>query len=468
MGIIYTEFDNTLEKSEIIMPLLSSSKAEAGEDYHDMHMTDKAQTMVFGIHTPIVVINNTNIDFGHVLHFKLSSKSVLPTLSLTVKDRYGIIKNIDRPTIDNEVRIQILPKFENAYKKINLTFYITSVRINGDQISLYCAYKLPKLVSSQFKSFGKLDTYSLFKTAAIETKLGFATNISKTLDNRYVYCNNKSILDMLNEEINYSDNTTHVLDWWIDYWDNINLVDIKDRYNTIDHDEDLQIWAAGQIYETIAGNEPTPELVPAVINDHPAFANSELYVSNHVIKTNPGINYGGTDKVYAIYNDSNVDYNDYLIQNSRHVKNDYFVNFEYIGENYGNYNYLWSKCIRHSLISNMNLETVTVTMNTPVLALMRGHKVNFIHYVNDENVENRIQALEETGLVSRKNMQSNINLNKYDVSSAVKLSNGNFIVDRSISAQYLINGVEIIYDNNKWKYILTLVKNLDSRVSLTD
>lgn len=467
MGIIYLEFENSLKKSEIVMPLLSSSKAEAGENYDETYQTDKSQTMVFGIQTPIIAINNTNIDFGYVIDFKLSSNSVLPTLSLTIIDKHEMIKSIDKPGFDNEVRVQILPKFEDAYKKINLTFYITSIRINGNQIALRAAYKLPALTSSQFKSYGKINTYSLFKEIAIETKLGFATNIAETTDNRYVYCNNKSLLETLNDEIDYSDNTTHVLDWWIDYWDNINLVDIKDRYNTIDSDEDLVMWASGQILETTVGNEPEPTLVPAVINDHPAFRNSEMYVSSHAVKTNPGINYSGTSNVYGIYDDSVCDWQDYLIDNSN-VKNDIFVKYDYMGENYGSYNYIWSKCIRNSLMANMNMETVTVTMDTPVLALMRGHKVNFIHYVNNDNVEYRIQTLEETGFIDRKQLQTNINLDKYDISADSKLSTGNFIVDRTISAQYLIKGVQIIYTNHKWKYELTLVKNLDSRVSLID
>ena len=59
MSIITLELDNTLEKSSIIMPLMSSSQKEGGENYNDTNMTDKAQTSVFGIQTPLIMINNT-------------------------------------------------------------------------------------------------------------------------------------------------------------------------------------------------------------------------------------------------------------------------------------------------------------------------------------------------------------------------------------------------------------------------
>ena len=134
-------------------------------------------------------------------------------------------------------------------KKINLTFYISSIQVNGSLIRLSCIYKLSPLLSSQYKSFGEIDTYSLFKQIAMETGLGFATNLGTLDDNRYVYCDNKSLLDIMNQEISYGNANIHVLDWWVDLWNNINLVDIKERYNTIDTDDDLMIWVSGQVNE---------------------------------------------------------------------------------------------------------------------------------------------------------------------------------------------------------------------------
>ena len=209
MSIITVEFDNTLTQSEITLPLLSSSPAESGDE-NMQNTTEKAQTSVFGIQTPLIQINSTIIDFDAVHYFALKSNGVLPELIMTVHDRYELINNIDKPGLDNEVRIQILPKFDNAYKKINLTFYISSIQVNGSLIRLSCIYKLSPLLSSQYKSFGEIDTYSLFKQIAMETGLGFATNLGTLDDNRYVYCDNKSLLDIMNQEISYGNANIHV------------------------------------------------------------------------------------------------------------------------------------------------------------------------------------------------------------------------------------------------------------------
>ena len=465
MSIITLEFDNKLKKSNIIVPLISSSKKESGEDYTDMNLTDKAQTSVFGIQTPLIMINNTVIDFDAVHYFSLKSVGKLPELILTVEDIYEIITNIDKAENDNEVRIQVIPRFDNAYKKIDLTFFISNIHVTGSLIRLTCSYKLPSLVSSQYKAFGEIDTYSLFKQIALDTELGFATNIAKLADDRYTYCDNKSFIDLMNDEIQYSNATEHIIDWWLDLWDNINLVDIKERYNAVDTDDDLQVWISGQVNEVTADVEVEPIKTTAVITNLPMYNNSELYVTSYSIHNNPGINVlKGTDKVYGVYHDIDMEHYDYFIQDGD-IKKDIFTKYEYLGENYGKYNYVIAKQLREAFIQKINTETISVSLQSPLLGLMRGHKLNFIRYVNNDMLENKMNALEEHGLLNR-NIDSNIPLSEYEVKQ--DSGSGSYRVDRTVSGQYLINGVNIIYTNNKWEYVLTLVKPASTKVDITN
>jgi hypothetical protein len=463
MSIITLEFDNTLEKSNIIMPLMSSSKSEAGDDYVDSNLTDKMQTSVFGIQVPLIMINSTVVNFDAVQYFNLKSIGILPELVMTVEDNYEIISNIDKPSNDNEVRIQILPRFDNAYKKIDLTFYITDIQVNGKLVRLTCVYKSPLLLSSQYKSFGEIDTYTMFKQIAGDTKLGFATNIAPLSDNRFMYCDNKSLLDLMNDEISYANASEHIMDWWIDLWDNINLVDIKERYNTIDSNDDLQIWIAPQINDVTVDNNPTPQLTIATLMDHPAFSMSELFVKSYTINNKPGMQISkGSDRVYGIYEDNNNEYMDYLIQDGD-IKNDIFTKYDYIGENYGEYNYMLAKQLRESFIQKINNETINVTLQSPTLALMRGHKVNYVRYVNNGIVESKIKSLEDAGFVDR-NVETNIPLTDYEITT--ESDNGKFVIDKSVSGQYLIIGTNIIYSNNAWDYVLTLSKPASSKTNI--
>lgn len=465
MSIITVEFDNILEKSEIVMPLISSSKAEAGDDYNGTNMTDKAQTAVFGIQVPLIMINHTVIDFDAVHHFSLKSQGCLPELSMTIEDKFELLTNIDKPTNDNEVRIQILPRFDNAYKKVNLTFYINNIQVSGSLVRLTCSYKLPALMSSQFKTLGEMDTYSIFKKTAADTGLGFATNIAQGNDFRYVYCNNLSYYDLLNDEIQFADATDHIMDWWIDLWDNINLVDIRERYNSVDSDDDIQIWVAGQVNEVTIDNETKPYKTPAVLSNFPGLKQSELFVKSYSISNKPGVQISkGSDKVYGVYEDNKNEYIDYLIQDGD-TKSDIFTVYDYLGENYGEYNYMLAKQLRSAFMQKINAETIIVKLQSPLLGIMRGHKVNFIRYVNDDKIENKMKNLEEAGVIDR-NVETNIPLNNYELPT--NTDNGSFRIDRTASGQYLVIGVDITYSNKSWDYTLTLSKPASSRTNIVN
>ena len=113
MGKIYLEFENKLKQSDIVIPLTNSSTEEAGSDYV-YNRTGFMQTSIYGILTPLIQINNIIVDFTDVNSFILKSTGPVPTVSLSVRDRYNLISSIDTPGSDNELRIQILPQFDNA------------------------------------------------------------------------------------------------------------------------------------------------------------------------------------------------------------------------------------------------------------------------------------------------------------------------------------------------------------------
>lgn len=458
MGQIVVEFDNTLEKSDIIVPIMSVSEYEGSNEDTSSGYTDKSQLSVIGIQVPLIMINNTIINFDSISYFSLKSNGPLPTLIMSVEDRYGLIGNIDKPKHDNEVRIQVLPRFENAYKKINLAFYITNINVSGKYVRLTCTYKLSKLTSSKYTALGELNTYNLFKDAATDTGLGFATNIAEGSDNRYIYCDNKSWFELLNEEIQYSGTENQVLDWWVDFWDNINLADIYERYNAVDSDDDISIWVTGQIDEVQKDIDISCINIPAVLNDHPGNERSELFVTDYVIYNNPGAQVSkGSDKVYGVYEDDRDEYLDHLVQDGD-VKEDIYTKYYYLGETYGEYNYLLQKELRNTFLQKVNSESIKITLKSPLLGIMRGHKVNFIHYVNNSLIEDKISVLEEQGAIDR-NVESNISLSDYEFTA--DYDGGYFKIDRTISGQYLVTSMDLTYENNGWKYILTLNRPAD-------
>lgn len=469
MGQILLKFDNQLKQSEIVIPLTNSSVEEAGDNYV-YNKQGIQQTSIYGILTPLIQINNIVVDFLDVESFSLKSIGPLPSVQLTVKDRYNLTSILDTPGSDNKLRVQILPQFDDAYKKINLTFYISKINISGETIDVTGVYKSADLMSSKFKCLGELSTYELCEKIAKETQLGFATNVEEISDKRYMYCNYISYNELLNNEIRSSaSDATHIYDWWVDLWNNINLVNIYERYNTIDPEEELQIWVSGQQGTMLEGVKVQPHKITANLNNHPTDGQMELKVDHYDIVNKPGAQVsGGTDKVYSVYMVDLGEYKDTLIQDGD-VKKDIFINCEYLGEVYGEYNYLLAEVCRDAYLQKMGIESVKVTIKTPLLALMRGHKVNFTWYTNNSQYDRRLKGYEELGL-KEKEIKTVFPLNDDIPEDEIKYdpTYGDFVIDKSISGQYMITGCDISYSNGEWEYELTLNRPISHKPKILD
>lgn len=448
MGQIVIKHDSTIEHNDIILPLISSSPDEIGDNY-EKNQSHIKQTNVIGVRVPLISINGTVVNFDDIINFSLKSTNVVPTVSFTVLDRYKLIESIDTPGVDNEVQIQILPPFENAYKKINLIFYITKIKINNNIITINATYKLDKLFSNNFKSFGNINTYKLFSTIAKETGLGFASNIEENdADSRYIYCAYKSYIDLLNSEIGFGGSPNEIYDYWIDWWDNIILSNIYERYNTIDKDEELMVWISDNINDVDENTIIEPIELVATINNHPSYKDSQLYVDDYNIINNMSSQiYNGTDKIYSVFETLNHEHMDHLIQDGD-VKKDIFTSYEYLGENYIEHNYLLQKQLRDAFLQKINSESIQVTLKTPLLGLMRGNKVNFIWYINNSLLNNNIDNITKQYGDADTNIPIEDNSNYY--------GGDEFIIDKMISGQYLITGCDIKYYDNNWHYVLTL------------
>lgn len=454
MSTIQVKFDNTLKQSDIIVPLIHSSKSEAQESY-EPNQSERQQTLVYGIQSPLIMINNIVVNFLDVISFELLCESVMPEAHIVVHDRYKLTSIIDSPGIDNELRIQILPKFENKYKKINLTFYITNMKNNNNIIHITGEYKMSKFISSNIKSFGLISTYKLFEAIAQETGMGFASNVADDNQQRYIYCPNKSYKELLRNEITFSCNETQIYDYWIDWWNNLILADIFERYNATDKDEDMQIWIAGQNKEVSEGSEIQPIQAVATLHNNPSLKNTELHVADYKICTSPGPQMSkGTDRVFSVYEFSKTEYLDYLIQDGD-TKKDIFAKYEYLGEVYDDHNYLLSSkkydTFKQKIQSN---ETIEITLKTPLLGIMRGNRVNFLWYTNDSVVEGTQKTLEENECIDP-NPQTNIPITEDDnIENTVH--DGEFVLDKSVSGQYLVTKCAMKFKDSNWNYVVTL------------
>jgi len=450
MAKLEVKYDPTLEQSDIIARLDNSSPEEAGDDYQG-NQTALQQTSIYGVMCPIIAVNNIMVAFEDIISFELDDTRHVPSVSLHIYDRKSLIQYLDVPESDNELRIQILPPFEDAYKKINLTFFVSNFSMGGEN-DLYIdgIYKLPSFTSSQYKSFGEVCLYDLFDQIATETGLGFSTNVEAGEDKRFVYCPYTSYQTAIEKEISHSGDETTIYDWWIDVWNYLNLANIYERFTNIDSEDDMKVWISGAVDEVGEGIKIEPQEVPAELTNIFGTEESQLHVFDYRVLTNPGINaIDGTDKIFSVYSMTNKEYQDTYISDGD-VKKDIYSNFEYSGEVYGEYDYITNGLYAIPFKQKMKNDTLEVDLGQPLLGIQRGNHVTFACYYNDDSVDYPTAGLAEEGGMEE-DPQTETPVMEPETSGA-----DSFKLDKSVSGQYMVAGNIYKFIGGQWTHTIVL------------
>lgn len=427
--MIELKFDNTLIIPSIEVPIYNESKENDPKYGAD---GPSIQSKTDGIFYPLLSINNVFVPFQEVVSMELSC-TTYPKLQLVVEDTLGIIKTLDNPNVDNLLQLQIIPPFDNAYKKINLMFYITDISIYGTRVDITGVYNVPEFWDTTMESYGCLTSYEFFETIAKRFHLGFCSNISGSNDPRYIYSTNNKIVDVMEREIRQSGDGEHVYEFWIDFWNNINFIDIYNEYNLKERDENMQVWIPGARHNTNNSLDNYPPMKTlAMLTNLPMMVQSPLYITSYTpVVTSPLC----SDKIIEIFNFEEKDTENIVIVDGD-VKNDIFKEYQYFGENFGKYKYLYQKATRDFFINKISAQTIEVTLPQPVLGLMRGGKTIVYWYELNKYITQ--EAMKNTSITSNISLPDNI---IYDDSQ--------YIINASISGQYYIVNSSISFQTGK-------------------
>lgn len=452
-GVIL-KFDPTIKLPEIKQFFNNPSPEEDPENGDD---TTMQQTKITGILAPLVKVGSTPIPFSAVSYMKLTDNPY-PRITMTIMDKFDLVKTFNHPARDNSLQIQIIPTFDNAYKKINLTFWIENLSFDDGEMYIEAVYYIPKLHNNVLKAYGEITTYEFCEQIAKDLQLGFASNLESTDDKRWIYIPNKKVYDGLDQECNLGGGEKQILSWWIDWWNCLNLVDIYERNNTID--KDLKMWVMPRKFpETETADETQPMLIEAMITNSDIFRDFPIFAYEYTddLRLNKI-----TDRIVETYKINDMEEDNFVIRDGD-VHNDIFTDYEYGGENFGDYKYLRQMYCRDMWLSKVNNSTIKVSLYQPCFGLMKGHKVNFYWYnVNDFTKDTK----------NDENVNSNIDLpsdDERDDNSGIdpKKIDDEMVLDKQVSGQYYITDSIITYEleggSYAWRHTFTLSRPEDQK-----
>lgn len=434
--MITIKHDHKLHFPTITVPMISQDEED--------NTVAVQQTNVEGILVPLFRFNNLTINFQMVQSMELHCDPV-PEIILRIHDMADLIKNLDNPGLDNILYMQILPPFDNAYKKVQLMFRVYETGIEGSVVGLKGTYMCPGLWDTKMKAYGRTTTWKLFEEVSNEMSLGFASNVDASNDERYIYNPNMNVPGFLDREIRFGGDSNHVLDWWIDLWNNVNVVDIYEEYNTLREEQDMKIWINPLMRDVDKGSVAEPQQMTAAFSNHPTFMGLPMFIADyHPVMTSGDF----TDCNFETYSMDNQECSSLLVQDGD-VKENVILKYIYGGENFGGRDYLGQRVAREMFRTKIWAQCIEVSVPRPILGLIKGDKVNVWWY--DINSYMTEKAADDT-------ISSNST-----IPESVQDTENSFIINPTISGQYYIIDFWLEYDiSSGWKQTFRLGRSADS------
>lgn len=454
MAEITVKFDPTVEIEEISMALNTSTPEEEPDNFEG---GEYQQTKVEGIAAPMIRLNNMAIISDQVRRMTLTANPI-PQVDIEIDDIFELSRVLDSPQSDNLLVVQVIPPFDDGYKKINLRFYITSYRVMGTTIKIHGEYNVPGQHDIVLEAFGQKTTYEFVEEVAKRLQLGLASNIDGTEDTRYIYCPSQELFSVVRQEVPFGGNETQLLDWWVDWWNYVNLVDIYDRYNSTDPIPKIWTMTTNAV-ELNESNSTKPVEVDAILTNHPSMNGTPLYINGYEMTSDTNNNLkNGTDKSIETYSilELNSETTDVL---DGDVHNDIFKKYEYRGEVFGEHNYLVQEMLQRSFLQKMNSQKITVVLNKPQLGLVRGGRVNLNWYECSDFISETI-AEENENMSTNSDEIDSAEANSPEEDDTGQTTDKSWTLNKTVSGQYYIVDSILKYDHGggsmNWKHTLIL------------
>ena len=457
---IVVKFDNSLPDQEIKKVLLPTSNEEGGNID-----TDQSEVKITGVYTPLVKFNNRVLPWEAVIKMTLRCDGFLPEMSVTFIDYDNISAQLDTPGPDNEVWLEILAPFDSIYKKIKLHFYVRNIYTNSvrKEVTADCIYVCDHLNDAILKSFGKISTYELFEQIARELKLGLCSNLDGTDDKIWIYARGgDNYINILKDSLRSGGSSTCVLDGWIDWWNNINLINLCEAYGGA-ADQDLKVWVKGAWNEVNPKDHYAPFQIPAEITNDYRVKTSPLYVDGYSLcGSNTKNRWRGTDRAILTWDTWRELPNSVLVQDGSGVKSSVFTNYIYKGEFDGetmDSRYLIQPELSDLYHQKIENGMIRVCLQQPCLGLMRGSRVN-VKWYDQSNTTTHIYE-------ANKGIETNIPMEDDSIREDSMIDQ---TLNMKISGQYYIVSTWIEYNRkgneagpvSTMKHWLTLSRNMGS------
>jgi len=386
--------------------------------------------VIDGIQTPIIALDGKYIASASIIKFELSVDDCAPHLELTINDKDHLFANTNIPAEIDRVQVKLIPTEDGKFASIDLIFKAYDVVVKPNGVTVMSGkYYVDGLYDEITEAFGNISTYNLADKLSNRLGLGFATNIITDTTERFQYIASNSIFDCLKKSVK----DTVSYSFWIDFWNNVNIVDTSAIYYS--DVKPPQIWVAplGN-FADISQKKMVEE--DCIVTNKISAANSQLYIPAYSAGSSAIVNYS---KVITTWNESTKEQVQVQLCGTAGNYND-IVMKDYLGESPDKFNELQNGQKNEYLQNKIFSQVLRFKLSGVCFGIFKGSRIQFDWYEQDTKLKSTAST-DTTGSSSYDN-DSNIGSKEIPDSTEVKQ-----ILNKLLSGFYMVTNQKITFKN---------------------
>lgn len=248
---------------------------------------------------PFIMINKYTLVADELLSFSISEADFLPFLEFSMAMNNGIFQSNHFPKDGDVVSVYIRSK-RKLIKPIRMDFDIMYIDANPSRdssgetniFSFLCVLRIPGMFAENCKAFRNKTSFDTIMSVSKELGLGFATNMTRTLDEMTWICPNLTYREFIAETTRHayaSDESFFTT--FVDKYYHVNFVDLKQQLDDGDQNTEKSIEVETNRLDHMVSDEeikPDDTNFKILLGNHPNLKKTSMFIEGYTLKSSSG------------------------------------------------------------------------------------------------------------------------------------------------------------------------------------
>ena len=245
-----------------------------------------------GALVPVIVINTTSFRDDEIIYMATDFSGKIPTINVSVDDSKGNKFALEFPTDGDVISLYLRPPDTENLRPIRIDFDIVSITSDSASVKygISGVMKIPGFFAEKCESFAEDTTFEQVKSICSNIGLGFASNVSETIDPMPRLCAFDTYEEFVNKAVAYSyKDDDSFFTWYIDPYYYLCLVNINSQFDLEDKADQINVSQS-----LPSGMDPNStgvadsQKAALILTNEPGKEGTNLFITSYSLLQNTG------------------------------------------------------------------------------------------------------------------------------------------------------------------------------------